>query len=168
MASTIKHTLLPEEAQFLATLFPAYSKVNGTNFPVSGLAFDAAADEFAYWKLIAQNYGSGNLTVNIEWYADTASSGDVIFDAAIAAITPNTDSQDVETKAFATVNSVTDTHLGTTGQRLHLCTITISNLDSLAADDVVWFRLSRDANNGSDTMTGDAIVVAVEITYSDT
>ena len=166
--ATVKHTFLPEEVQFLATLFPAYSKVNGTNFPVSGLAFDAAADEFAYWKFKAQNYGSGNLTVNIHWYADTASSGDVIFDAAIAAITSDTDTQDVETKTFASVNSVTDTHLGTTGQRLHLCTITISNLDSLAADDIVWFRLSRDANNASDTMTGDAIVTLIELTYSDT
>ena len=166
--ATIKHTLLPEEAQYLAATFPAYVKTNGTNFPVSGLAFDAAADEVAFWKFVAQNYGAGNVTANIFWYADTASSGDVIFDAGLAAITPNTDSQDVETKAFATVNSVTDTHLGTTGQRLHLATIAISNLDSLAADDLVWFKLNRDANNGSDTLTGDAIVVAIEITYSDT
>lgn len=165
--ATVKHTLLPEEAQFLATTFPAYSKVNGTNFPVSGLAFDAATDEFAFWKFIAQNYGSGDVTVNIYWYADTASSGNVIFDAAISVITANTDTQDIETDAFATINSVTDSHLGTTGQRLHLATITISNLDSLAADDHVVFRLSRDANNASDTMTGDCIVTAIEITYSD-
>lgn len=166
--ATVKHTFLPEEAQFLASAFPAYIKINGTNFPVSGLAFDAAADEAAFWKFIAQNYGSGNITVNIYWYADTATSGDVIFDAQIAAITGNTDTQDIETKAFAAVNSVTDTHLGTTGQRLHVATITISNLDSIAADDLVFLRINRDANNAADTMTGDAIVVAVELTYSDT
>ena len=166
--ATIKHTLLPEEAQFIATVHPAYVKTNGSAFPVSGLAFDAATDEFAFWKFIAQNYGSGNLTVNVLWYADTATSGDVIFDAAIAVITPDTDSQDVETKTFATLNTVTDTQLGTTAQRVQRATITISNLDSLAADDAVWFRLSRDANAAGDTMTGDAIVVAVEVTYSDT
>lgn len=166
--ATVKHTLLPEEAQFLATAFPAYVKTNGTNFPVSGLAFDAATDEAAFWKFIAQNYGSGNLTVNIYWYADTASANDVIFDVQIAAITANTDTQDIETDGLATVQSVTDSHLGTTGQRLHLATVTVSNLDSLAADDLVFLRLNRDANNGSDTMTGDAIVVAVEVTYSDT
>jgi hypothetical protein len=166
--ATVKHPFAPEEAQFLATTFPAYVKANGTNFPVSGLAFDAAADEFAFWKFKASNYGSGNLTLIIRWYADTASSGDVIYDACIAAITPDTDSQDVETKAFATINSVTDSHLGTTGQRVHTCSITISNLDSLAADDTVWLRLSRDANNGSDTMAGDAIVTEMELTYSDT
>lgn len=165
--ATVTHTLLPEDAQFLASAFPQYVKNNGTNFPVSGLAFDAAADEAAFWKFLAQNYGSGNLTVNLYWYADTASSGDVIFDAQIAAITANTDTQDVETKAFATINSVTDTHLGTVGQRVHLATITISNLDAIAASDLVFLRLNRDANNASDTLTGDAIVVAVEVSYSD-
>ena len=49
--ATVKHTFLPEEAQFLAATFPAFSKVNGTNFPVSGLAFDAAADEFAFLEI---------------------------------------------------------------------------------------------------------------------
>jgi len=166
--ANVYHFFEPESAQFLASAFPQYLKINGTNFPVSGLAFDAATDEAAFWKFKAINYASGNLTVDIDWYADTASSGDVIFDAQIAAITPNTDTQDVETKAFATINSVTDTHLGTTGQRLHRATITISNLDSIAADDVVWFRLNRDANNASDTMTGDAIVTMIALSYLST
>lgn len=166
--ANVYHCFEPESAQFLNTTFPAIVRNVGTNFPVSGLAFDAAADEFAYWKFKAINYASGNLTLDLEWYADTASSGDVIWDACIAAITPNTDSQDVETKAFATINSVTDTHLGTTGQRLHLCTITISNLDSLAANDRVWLRISRDANNASDTMTGDAILIGTCLSYLST
>jgi hypothetical protein len=166
--ATVTVPLSPEEAQYLASAFPAYVKTNGTNFPVSGLAFDAAADEAAFWKFKAANYGSGNLTVDIYWYADTASTNDVIFDCQIAAITPNTDTQDVETDGLATANSVTDTHLGTTGQRLHQATITVSNLDSLAANDMVWLRLNRDANNASDTMAGDCIVVLVTISYSDT
>lgn len=166
--ATVKHVFLPEEAEFLAASFPQFVKNNGTNFPVAGLAFDAAAAENAFWKFIAENYGSGNLTLNIFWYADTASGGDVIFSAAIGAITPNTDTQDVETKAFATATSVTDTHLGTTGQRVHQCAITISNLDSLAADDLVFLKFFRDAANAGDTMTGDAILLALELTYSDT
>jgi hypothetical protein len=165
--ATVFQEFLPESALFLATTFPAYKRNLGTNFPVPGLGYDAAADEFAYWHFNAINYGSGNITVDIYWYADTASSGDVIWDAGIAAITPNTDTQDIETKAFATVNSVTDTHLGTTGQRLHQCAITISNLDSIAARDHVTLRISRDANNGSDTMTGDAFIVSAVLSYSD-
>lgn len=166
--ATVEQVFAPEEARFLASTFPQVVNVLGTNFPVSGLGYDAGADEFAYWKWQAINYGSGNITLNLYWYADTASSGDVYWDAAIAAITPNTDTQDVETDSFATVNSVSDTHLGTTNQRVHLCTITISNLDSIAADDLCWLRISRDANNGSDNLSGDAILLWAHMTYSDT
>jgi hypothetical protein len=166
--ATVTHTFLPSEAQQLASAFAPYTKNLGTNFPIGALSFDAASDEACFWVFEAQNYGSGNLTLNIHWYADTASSGDVIFDAQIAAITPNSDTQDIETKAFATANSVTDTHLGTTGQRCHVAVITISNLDSLAAGDLVFLRLNRDANNASDTMAGDAFVTLVSLSYSDT
>jgi hypothetical protein len=165
---TVYQQLHPEEAQFLASAFPAYVKTNGTNFPVSGLAFDASTDERAFWKLMARSYGSGNLTLKIKWYADSASSGDVVWGARLAAITPNTDSQDIETKAFATAQTVTDSHLGTTGQRLHEVDLTISNLDSLAAGDEVFLEVYRDADAGGDTMTGDAILVSLELSYSDT
>lgn len=166
--ATVRIPLHPEEAQFQTSAFPAFQRNAGTNFPVSGLAFDAAATETAYWKFVAFGYGSGNLTCDIDWYADTATSGNVVWEAKIAAITPDTDSQDVETKAFATAQTVTDSHLGTTGQRLHRASITVSNLDSIAALDVVWIAISRLGANGSDTMTGDALLTLAEISYSDT
>lgn len=140
----------------------------GTNFPVDGIAFDATTQETCFWKFKARSYGSGNLTLTLVWYADTASANGIVFGGAIAVITPDTDTQDVETKAFATETTNSDTHLGTTGQRLHTMTITLSNLDSLAANDEVWLRLRRVPADGSDTMTGDAIVVDAEISYSDT
>jgi hypothetical protein len=152
----------------IGTVFPQSVRFAGTNFPVEGLAFDAAADEACVAKFKAKNYGSGNITAILTWYGDSATSGVVRWGAAIAAITPESDTQDVETDSFATENTVDDTHLGTTAQRLHNATITISNLDSIAADDIVFLRLRRVGSNGSDTMTGDAILVAVELSYSDT
>jgi hypothetical protein len=132
------------------------------------LAYDAATEEKAYWKFKASNYGSGDLTLLLRWYADSATSGVVRWGAKIAAITPDTDSQDVETKSLATQQVVDDTHLGTTGQRLHNCSIAVSNLDSIAADDEVWIEISRVAAHANDTMTGDAILVDAELQYSDT
>jgi hypothetical protein len=160
----------PGAAQFLAANFPAFVRTAGTNYPVTALAYDASAatDEAAFWSFRAVNYASGNLAVDIDWYADTATSGDVIWDVQIAAITPNTDTQDIETDGLATANSVTDTHLGTTGQRLHRCSVTVSNLDSLAAEDDVWIRVARDGNNASDTLAGDALIVKVTVTYLST
>lgn len=166
--ATVYQELDPLSAKFKTTNFAAEKVVQGTNFPVAGLAFDAGTDEDAFFALAAINYGSGNLTLTLEWYADSASSGDVVWGCQIAAITPNTDSQDVETDSLATAQTVTDSHIGTTGQRLHSCAITISNLDSLASLDRVFLRIYRDADNGSDTMTGDAILTGIVLSYSDT
>lgn len=156
------------EAIPAASNFPSYSAVAGTNFPVPGLDFDASTEETCYFLLPILSYGSGNLTLRFDWYADSASSGDIIWGAALAAITPNTDSGDIETKAFATAQTVTDTHLGTTGQRLHSVDLTISNLDSVADADFIVLKVYRDADAGGDTMTGDARLVGLVLTYSDT
>jgi len=156
----------PEAAVFEDSNFPEYVKNLGTNFPVSGLAFDAATEETAFWKFVAAEYASGNLTLDIFWYADTATADDVIWGAAISVITANTDTQDIETDAFATANTVTDTHLETTGQRLHKATITISNLDSLADGDHVVIKIYRDADDAGDDMTGDAIMTLAVLSYT--
>lgn len=166
--ATVTRELHPEAAAFLATGFPQFLRTAGTNFPVTGLAFDAATNEAATWKLIATAYGSGNLTLDIDWYADTASTGNVVWNAQIAAITPDTDTQDVETDGLTTANTVTDSHLGTTGQRVHRASITVSNLDSLAANDLLFVKVTRDAASGSDTMAGDAVLVLARLSYSDT
>lgn len=152
-----------------ATAFPQLVRNDGTNYPVSGLAFDAASEEATFVRFRASNYGSGNLTALINWYADTATSGDIVWGISLAAITPNTDTQDMETKAFATEQTVTDSHLGTTGQRSHDApSLTISNLDSLVADDYVELKIARKAAAAGDTMTGDGILTMLDISYSDT
>lgn len=166
--ATVRMFLSPASAVGLASAFPQYVKVNGTNLPVEGLAYDTTTQENGFWQFPILSYGSGNITATVLWYADTASSGGVVWGGSIRAVTPDTDSQDVETDALATETTVADTHLGTTGQRVHTCAITVSNLDSVAALDLVTFRLSRVTANGSDTMTGDAIVLAVILSYSDT
>lgn len=166
--ATITQQLNPAAGVFRTTAFPQLVQANGTAIPVRGLAFDAATLESVFFRLRAVRYGSGNLTVDLDWYADTASTGAVVWGAAIAAISPNADTQDTETDALATASTATTTHLGTTGQRLHRTTVTVSNLDSLAADDHVVLQIYRDAANGSDTLTGDAIVIAAAVSYSDT
>lgn len=166
--ATVTQTFSPRDAIPASSNGAAHDVLAGTNYPVPALAFDAGTDETVFFYSHAINYGSGNLTINIDWYADTASSGDVIWGAQLAAITQDTDSQDIETKAFAAAQTVTDTHLGTTGQRLHRAVLTLSNLDSLAANDWFALKIYRDADAGGDTMTGDALLVGVVVTYSDT
>lgn len=166
--ATVRQVFEPADALLPTSNMGAPTMVQGTNFPVAGLAFDATTQETVFFRFSAVSYGSGNVTVTVEWYADTASANSIVFGASLAAITPNTDTQDIETKAFATENTESDTHLGTTGQRLHTFGITVSNLDSIAAGDDVTLRLRRVPADASDTMTGDAIVTRVIVSYSDT
>lgn len=165
--ATVRHQFTPLDGIPPAANYATFDVIAGSNFPVACLDFDAGTDEAIFFVFRAAAYGSGDLTLDLDWYADTASSGNVVWGAQIGAITPDTDTTDIETKSLATANTVTDAHLGTTGQRLHRAQITISNLDSLAADDWVVLRVFRDADNGSDTMTGDACLVGAQLSYSD-
>lgn len=168
--ANVRVDLDPEAATYLATGFPQYDKANGTNYPVSGLRFDASSIEAAFWRVDAFNYGASNPNVTCElvWYAENATSGVVRWGVQIAAITPDTDTQDVTTDGLATAQTVDDTHLGTTGKRVHKASVTISNLDSLAADDLLFVRIYREANHANDTLANDAWLLQARLTYSDT
>jgi hypothetical protein len=85
----------------------------------------------------------------------------------VAVITPNSDSQDIETDAFDTAATTQDAHIGTTAQRLHTCDVTVTAVDSLAAGDWVCLHLYRDASDTTnDTLAGDANVVMVTVSYT--
>lgn len=149
------------------TAFPQLVKANGTTIPIGGYAFDATVDEELFFEFSAYGYTSGNVSVDLRWYADTASTGDVVWGAALSAITANIDTADVETDALATAASAADSHLGTVGQRLHEITVTVTALESLAANDEVRLRIFRDADAAGDTMLGDAILTRAVVRYSE-
>lgn len=166
--ATASQTLEPEAAEFLSTTFPQLVR-NGTNIPVSALAFDGAGslDEAAFWKIDLAQFGSGNFTLDFYWYADSGTSGDVKWEAAFAAITADTDTQDVETKSLATAQTVVDSHLGTTAQRLHKCSITLSNTDSVAQADAGFLRVRRLGSDAADTLNSiDALLERVVVSFT--
>lgn len=152
--------------EFLNSTAPTFAKA-GTNFPVRSLKFDAAADEAGFWAFkMPADYVSDPRLVLI-WYADTATSGVVRWGGSVAAITPNTDTQDVEADSLAAETTADDTHLGTTAQRLHEIEIDLANLDSAAAGDMIFVRVRRVGSHASDTMAGDAQLVHIQVRYED-
>ncbi len=166
--SLTKRLLLPEEARFSASAgVPTRVRVAGTAFPVVGLAFSDATVQSAFWRLDVSGYTSGTLIAQVHWYADTASTGATHWGASVAAITPETDTVDAETKTVAVEASGNARHLGTTGQRLHTATVLVTNVDSMAGGDCVWLRVRRLASSSADYLVGDAILERVHVFYPD-
>jgi len=166
---TSRIVLNVENALPLPTVTLPEFKSAGANFTVNSYSFDAASTEGLQFTIpFTPGFGSGNITVNILWYADTATAGNVVWGASMLAITPDTDSTDVETDTFAIESTGHDTHLGTTAQRIHKFPLTLTGTDSLATADYVAFRLFRSGAFGGDTMAGDAQLVGLYLEYSDT
>jgi hypothetical protein len=168
--ATVSLTLDIAGARLFSSGIPELVLINGTGtvpWPVMGYACDAAADEYIYLGFTVRNYGSGNLTLNITWYSRSGSTtGNVVMSGAIGCMTSG-DAQSVESKTLATATTATDAVNGT-AKGPKTTAVTISNLDSITNGDFVALRVGRVGSNGSDTMSGDAIIFGVEIQYSDT
>lgn len=151
-----------------ATLIPELVDIAGTNYPVFGWAFTPAAANFEQLtcRWLATNYGASNPNVSVlfDWYSRAGSTtGTVSWGAALSVLTPG-DAQPVETDAFATENTQAGTVNGT-ARGLVRTTVTISNLDSLTADDTVAMRIRRVDTTG---IAGDAVLIGVTVRYVDT
>lgn len=154
-------TLTPYAAVLPSSNFPQLAHSNGR--PILG--FDASTNESCTWTFYAPAGLSGALSAKVHWIAASATSGDVIWNVEIEAVTAG-DSTDLDaTTSFDTANSGTTTAPGTAGY-LAVTSITLTNADSVAAGDYVRVRLTRNASAGGDTATGDANVLLLAIQES--
>lgn len=166
--ATVPNPLSMGAAEYLTTAFPQLIQ-GGANFPETGLAFDDAANEAAFWKIDVSRYAGlliPNLTLVLDWRGVSSTSGSVVWGAAIAAITPDTDGVNPRTKALAGEQTVADAHLGNLAERVMRCTLAISNLDDVVAGDLVWLRIRR--LSAGNSYTGDAVLLGANLQYSDT
>jgi hypothetical protein len=135
----------------------------GTAKPVIyELLFDAATDEGRMWTFRCPNVPAAAPILKFSFRMVSATSGNVVFAAQIAAISDADTS--VSAKVFASANSATVAVPGAANTQKE-ATITLTNADSIAKADWVCLILFRDADNGSDTATGDCAVNALEFTY---
>lgn len=129
--------------------------------------FDPGTDEFLWWTFrMPPDYASGGV-VKLLWMANSASGNSVVWAAQIGAITPADTDTPVE-HAQAAVSTATTAGNATEARRLIESSITLANLDSVAANDLVNLGVSRDANNASDTLAVDAELIAVSFEYTTT
>jgi hypothetical protein len=132
------------------------------------LDFDAATDEDAiFTSLLPRHYAGGGLTVTVIWGATSATSGNVIWNSSIERL--EDEGTDTDADSFATAQASAAVACPATSGALQYTTITHSsgaNMDSLAAGELFRIKITRDANNASDTMTGDAELFAIEVRES--
>lgn len=161
-------------ATTIGVFLPEAASLPSTNMPAPGvdaqqrqyLAFDAATDETADWTFIAPQNISGTLTLIASYYMASATTGNIIVACQVEAITDG-DATDLDAgTSFDTVNTSSATAVPGTAGYIDQLSLTLTNADSIAAGDYVRLRFSRDANNASDTATGDMNLLAIELRQS--
>ncbi len=130
------------------------------------LDFDAAAaTEAAVWTgVLPSNYSGGGITIYLHWAASTATSGNVIWQSSFEYISDG--SNDIDSDSFAT--AITWSAAATSGTSGIVTVSSQAHTNGAQIDSIVTgasFRLKveRLGSNASDTMAGDAELVAVEL-----
>jgi hypothetical protein len=107
------------------------------------------------------NYASTTtIQADIYWVSDAQTTGSVVYNAAYAGVTTN---EEWDNPSLTTVAGTASATSGT-AKRVNTTTINLTT-PTVDAGDLLHFRLTRDADNGSDTMTGDARVLKVRLKY---
>ncbi len=109
-----------------------------------------------------QHYGGGGVTVYLHYAMTSAVSGDVDWDAAFERI--GDQQQDLDADGFAAVQSVDNTTVPGTSGLVDVVSIAFTDgaqMDSVAVGEAFRLQVTRDA--ASDTASGDAELVAVEL-----
>ena len=145
----------PRENQPPATAFATLDTRNS----IAVLDFDSATNESAIFLGImpeSASLGSG-LKIRIIWTATTATTGNTVWLSALERMTT-----DIDVDSFDTAASVTTTTSATSGVP-NYSEITLTTIDGVTAGDGFRIKITRDATNAADTMTGDAELIAVEV-----
>lgn len=149
---------------------PAITRVQGTEANPKKhavvAAFDPATDEHVSWTFrVPSDYASGGV-VELLWESnDTGATESAVWGARIGAVTPADADTPVEHAAAAASTTTTDINT-TEARRLISTSITLANLDGLAAGDLAQLIVYRDADNASDDLTSDATLWGAAFTYT--
>jgi len=127
------------------------------------ISYDDSADEnVVFHGVISNDYSAGNLTIDFDWVAETATTGDVVWSGEWERI--NAGGTDIDSDSFAAAQTGTDTTNGTSGipTRTSIA-FTQAQADSIAAGDAFRLRIERVGTSGSDTLSGNAQLLRVSV-----
>ncbi len=144
--------------------------IQGTNFPIKGCDCNGGTtDSTMFFVLPGNTYASGTFDFEIYFMADTATTGQTKWGAAIAAITPavGAGGQDLSTKAYGTETTGTLTHPGSPARVIQKITLSGVSANSAATGDMLSIRLRRLASDTTnDNLSGSVYMLFAVGTYT--
>ncbi|MFH1360042.1 MAG: hypothetical protein ABIJ41_03280 [Candidatus Omnitrophota bacterium] len=164
-AGTTSTMILPVHA---ARIYGSYitnsARIDGTSASWN-LLFSTTQTESATWMFrMPTNYSSA-LSAKLIYTMASATSGNVDLEVEVMALTVG--ESDPDTASFDAVNEVSGgTAVPGTAGIIDEISITLTNADSVAANDLVIIRVNRDHDDADDTATGDLELRAFSLEYT--
>lgn len=129
------------------------------------LDFDGATDEEAVFRAIMpDHYAGGGLTVKVHVAFTSATSGTANIECHLERVT----GLDIDADSFAAMQDVGVTANGTAGIEVvgNITFTSGAQMDSIVAGDLFRLKIRRDADgtNGTDDVTTDMELLAIEVT----
>jgi hypothetical protein len=162
--SLVHSIFIPASAMVAQTTNGAASGTTETttnDVMFSTLDFDASTIEYAQFQIaMPKSWNEGTVTAQFLWCA--TNTGDVVWGLQGVAISDD----DLLDAAFGTAQTVTDSVTATTDLMTSSATAAVTLGGSPAAEDLVVFRVYRNASSGSDTCAVDAKLVGVRLNFT--
>lgn len=137
-----------------------FAQIEGTNLDFGVLKFDKDTDEKAISPpFVMEDYDGGNITITIGWRAN-ATSGNVMWVASFKGV-----ADDEPWDAALSDHAFAADGAGNTAYDLMIASLTVDPAE-LAADEATVMKITRDADNGSDTLDADAELIFAQIEYT--
>jgi hypothetical protein len=158
---------VPASAMYGATTNPADAQQIETTAgrpDMKVLDYDASTVENAQFSVaFPKSWNEGTVTYQVFWTPSSTNTGNCIFSLGGVAIGDG-DTIDV---AYGTLVDVTDAGIGTIeDQQVSPVSSAVTIAGSPAVDQLTYLQLSRNADSGADTFTGDARVLGIKIFYT--
>jgi hypothetical protein len=129
------------------------------------LDFDASTDESAIFSgILPRHYAGGGVTVYLHVSASGITSGNHLFEVAFERVGDG--SQDVDSDGFAAAQSAAATAVPGTDGHVDIVSIAFTDgaqMDSVAVGEKFRLKITRNADDGSDTAAADIELHAIEI-----
>ena len=158
--ATTGSILFPVQGAKLPTANAALIDGGQTNWR---LLFPDSTDRSCTWQFRMPHDFATGIKAHLHYSIDSGTSGRLLMGVEVMAVTPG-DAVDINTESFAAVNTGSQTAPLIAG-RMSAINFAITANDSLIAGDYCKIRLSRDADNVADTITGNAEIVAFTLEY---